>query len=234
MGRTRMLNARKRAVALPYSGSPARAMVAPLPLIMPRPRMATAAKQQPTADDQRRSALMAAAQAGDKTAYETLLRDVVPLIRAVARRQGVAPDQVDDVVQEVLLTIHRARQTYDPTRSFNAWLRVIAERRAIDLLRQSGRRGAREVHAPIAFENYADDGADPARGLHQEDDAGRVNAALASLPPRQREAVEHLVLNERSLAEASAETRRSKGSLKVNLHRALKALRGNVERGGSP
>jgi RNA polymerase sigma-70 factor (ECF subfamily) len=196
--------------------------------------MATAEPQQPTADDQRRSALMAAAQAGDKTAYETLLRDVVPLIRAVARRHGVGPDQVDDVVQEVLITIHRARQTYDPTRSFNAWLRVIAERRAIDLLRQSGRRGAREVHAPLAFENYADDGADPTRGLQHEDDAGRVNAALASLPPRQREAVEHLVLNERSLSEASAETRRSKGSLKVNLHRALKALRGNVERGGSP
>jgi RNA polymerase sigma-70 factor (ECF subfamily) len=196
--------------------------------------MATAEAQQPTADDQRRSALMAAAQAGDRTAYETLLRDVVPLIRAVARRKGVRPDQVDDVVQEVLLTIHRARQTYDPTRSFNAWLRVIAERRAIDILRQSGRRGAREVYAPTAFENYADDSADPERGLHQEDGAGRVDAALTSLPPRQREAVQHLVLKEQSLAEASAETRRSKGSLKVNLHRALKALRGNVDGGGSP
>jgi DNA-directed RNA polymerase specialized sigma24 family protein len=59
-----------------------------------------------------------------------------------------------------------------------------------------------------------------------------VSEALASLPPRQREAVQHLVLNEQSLAEASASTRRSKGSLKVNLHRALKALRGNVEREG--
>ena len=234
MGRSRMLNVRERAVALPYSGSPARAMVMPSPLTLTRPRMATAEPQQPTADDQRRSALMAAAQAGDRTAYETLLRDVVPLIRAVARRQGVRPDQLDDVVQEVLLTIHRARQTYDPSRSFNAWLRVIAERRAIDLLRQSGRRGAREVYAPLAFENFADDGADPERGLHQEDGAGRVDAALASLPPRQREAVQHLVLKEQSLAEASAETRRSKGSLKVNLHRALKALRGNAERGGPP
>ena len=124
--RDRMMNTRIRAVALPYSGGPARAMVAPLPLTLPRPRMATE-PQQPTADDQRRSAMMAAAQAGDRTAYETLLRDVVPLIRAVARRQGVGPGQVDDVVQEVLLTIHRARQTYDPSRSFNAWLRVIAE-----------------------------------------------------------------------------------------------------------
>ena len=194
--------------------------------------MATAEPITPTADDRRRSALMAAAQAGDKAAYETLLRDSVPLIRAIARRQGVRADQVDDVVQEVLLTIHRARQTYDPSRSFNAWLRVIAERRAIDLLRQTGRRGARELYAPIAFENYPDEAADPARGLQHADDTGRVSQALSSLPPRQREAVQHLVLNEQSLAEASASTRRSKGSLKVNLHRALKALRGSVGREG--
>lgn len=194
--------------------------------------MAAAETTAPTADDARRIALMAAAQAGDKTAYETLLRDIVPLIRAIARRQGVSADHVDDVVQEVLLTIHRARQTYDPSRSFNAWLRVIAERRAVDLLRQTGRRGAREVHAPVAFENYADDAVDPAGGLHHADDAGRVSRALESLPPRQREAVQHLVLNEQSLAEASASTQRSKGSLKVNLHRALKALRGTVEREG--
>jgi RNA polymerase sigma-70 factor (ECF subfamily) len=194
--------------------------------------MASAEPHKPTADDARRAALMAAAQAGDKTAYETLLRDVVPLIKAIARRQGVSADHADDVVQEVLLTIHRARQTYDPTRSFNAWLRVIAERRAVDLLRQTGRRGARELHAPIAFENYVDESADPAAGLRRSDDAGRVNEALASLPPRQREAVQYLVLKEQSLAEASAATRRSKGSLKVNLHRALKALRGSVGREG--
>ena len=191
--------------------------------------MVIAQPQKPTADEMRRSALMAAAQAGDKTAYQTLLRDCVPLIRAIARRQGVSGDQVDDVVQEVLLTIHRARQTYDPTRSFTAWLRVIAERRAIDLLRQTGRRGARELHSPVAFENYPDEAADPASGLQHADDAGRVNQALAQLPPRQREAVQYLVLNEQSLADASAATRRSKVSLKVNLHRALKTLRGRMQ-----
>src|SRR5688572_3963047 len=155
MGRRNMLAVAECATAIPSSRLAARAMVmAPQPFTRSRRRMATAKPYQPTADDMRRSALMAAAQAGDKTAYETLLRDSVPLIRAIARRQGVSAGQVDDVVQEVLLTIHRARQTYDPRRSFTAWLRVIAERRAIDLLRQSGRRGARELHAPIAFENY--------------------------------------------------------------------------------
>jgi RNA polymerase sigma-70 factor (ECF subfamily) len=194
--------------------------------------MAISEPQQMSSDDARRSAWMAAAQAGDGVAYERLLRDCVPLIKSIARRNGVQGDRVDDVVQDVLLTIHRARQTYDPGRSFTAWLRVIAERRAIDLLRQTGRQGARELHAPLAFEGYADASANPTASLDRADDAGRISQALASLPARQREAVQHLVLEEQSLAEASALTRRTKGSLKVNLHRALKALRGTMKREG--
>ena len=68
---------------------------------------------------------------------------------AVARKQGVPVDLLDDVVQETLITIHRVRQTYDPSRSYHAWLAAIAARRAIDALRQHGRRDRREVHEPL-------------------------------------------------------------------------------------
>jgi RNA polymerase sigma factor (sigma-70 family) len=166
---------------------------------------------------------MAAAQTGDQAAYEALLRDCVGVIESVARRQGVSADRVDDVVQDTLLTVHRARQTYDPTRSFTAWLRVIAERRAVDLLRKTGRHGGREVHAPIAYERHADESAASPRPSGTE--ATRLGEAVAGLPLRQREAVQLLVLQERSLAETAAATGRSRGSLKVNLHRALKSLR---------
>jgi RNA polymerase sigma-70 factor (ECF subfamily) len=179
--------------------------------------------------DRRRSALMASAQAGDGAAYQVLLRECIPVIKSVARRRGVVADRIDDVVQDVLLIVHRARQTYDPSRSFTAWLSVIADRRAIDLLRRTRRQDRREVHAPLAFESHADEAADPARGLAHADATGTVARALASLPTRQREAVQHLVLEDRSLADAAALTRRTKGSLKVNLHRALKALRGRME-----
>ena len=120
------------------------------------PPMSEAEPQLRRADDLRRSAQMAAAQAGDRAAYEALLRDCVPLIRAVAQRRGMAANYVEDVVQDVLLTIHRARQTYDPNRSFTAWLRTIADRRAVDLMRRIGRQHAREVHAPLDFESFAD------------------------------------------------------------------------------
>src|SRR5258708_10939987 len=116
--------------------------------------------------DHRRSALMAAAQAGDSAAYQTLLRDCIPVIKSVARRRRVDADRIDDVVQDVLLTIHRARHTYDPSRSFTAWLCVIAHPRAIHLLRRTRRQDLPEVHAPRAFESHADDeAADPLRGL---------------------------------------------------------------------
>lgn len=189
-------------------------------------------KAQETTADMRWSAWMADAQAGDGAAYQALLRDCLPVIKSVVRRSGVPADRVDDAVQDVLLTIHRARQTYDPHRSFTAWMTVIAERRAIDLLRRIRRQNLREVHAPLEFESHADQTADPTRGIAHAEASGGVARALESLPARQREAVQHLVLEERSLADAAAITRRSKVSLKVNLHRALKALRGRMEGGG--
>lgn len=183
-------------------------------------------------EDARRSAWMAAAQAGDRGAYEALLRDCVGVIERIARRQGVPADRVDDVVQETLLTVHRARHTFDPARSFTAWLRVLAERRAIDLLRQTGRHAARELHAPLAYERHPDE-SQKDRHIGVEMPRG-VGTAIASLPQRQREAVQHLVLQERSLAETAAATGRTPGSLKVNLHRALKSLRARLGQAGEP
>lgn len=181
--------------------------------------------------EQRLAASMAAAQAGDAAAYADLLRACVPVIAAVARGKGIALDRVDDVVQETLLTLHRARATYDPARPFLPWLHAIAKRRAIDALRHHGRNQAREVHDPLTYASQPD--ANPLTGerLDQSDRARRLAAAVATLPPGQREAVERLGLGEETLEEAAAQTGRSKTALKVNLHRALKALRSKLAGG---
>lgn len=177
--------------------------------------------------DLRRAAWMAAAQAGDRAAYERVLGESVGVIRSVARRQGVPVDLLDDVVQETLITIHRVRHTYDPSRSYHAWLAAIAARRGIDALRQHGRRDRRELHEPLAVENHADE-REASDATEHDQRAAALREAIATLPPGQREAVEHLGLRERSLAETAELTGRSTGALKVNLHRALKALRGRL------
>jgi len=183
--------------------------------------------------DQRLTAWMSAAQAGDRAAYENLLRASTPFIKMVARRQGVPADFVDDVVQETLLTVHRVRQSYDPSRPFTAWLRTIAQRRAIDVVRNQGRNFRREIYEPLAFENHSDPAGNPEDEADQVDRRSILDTVVATLPTRQREAVEQLALNENSLADAAVATGLTPGALKVNLHRALSTLRARIKIGNA-
>jgi RNA polymerase sigma-70 factor (ECF subfamily) len=197
--------------ALPFPLLPARLMV--LPLVSP--------KEEPA----HLRTLMASAQAGDAAAYSALLRDCLPLIRRMARQNGIDPASIDDVVQDTLMTIHRARHTFDPARPFTPWLRAIVQRRGIDVRRRTGRQASRELHAPLAYEAHPDPDDSAEQVVDEQGRAGKLLAALDKLPPGQREALEKLGLQERSLAEVSAETGKSVVSLKVNLHRAIKSLR---------
>ncbi|WP_331287311.1 MULTISPECIES: sigma-70 family RNA polymerase sigma factor [Methylobacteriaceae] len=173
------------------------------------------------------SAAMQAAQNGDAVAYRALLRECAPVVSAMVRAKGLRGAAIDDVVQETLLTVHRARATYDPSRPFLPWLRAIAQRRAIDALRRTGRR-PREVHDPLAYEAGVDDGPLPGHALDVGERDRLLAAAVAQLPDGQRQAIEHIALRELSLDAASASTGRTKGALKVNFHRALKALRNSL------
>lgn len=181
--------------------------------------------------ERERAAWMAAAQAGDRAAYQRVLAASIARVRAIARRQGVPVDALDDVVQETLLSVHHALRSYDPAFSYDAWLGAIATRRAIDQLRRHGRHARRELHddAVLLAQPARDDVDDDAARAEQ---AARLRDAIAALPPRQREAVEQLGLGEQSSAEASARTGRNRGALKVNLHRALANLRKRL--GGEP
>ena len=72
------------------------------------------------------SALMRAAQAGDRDAYKELLNACLPLIKNVAQRTGVSEGKLDDILGQTLIAIHRVRHTYHPSRSFVAWLVAIS------------------------------------------------------------------------------------------------------------
>ncbi|MEO6394315.1 MAG: RNA polymerase sigma factor [Devosia sp.] len=181
--------------------------------------------------DRRLAAAMAAAQSGDRAAYETVLRHCVPIVERIARHQGATADFLDDVVQDVLMTVHGARASYDPSRSFMAWLTAITQRRTIDIFRKRGRRGAREIYAPTAFETTAAPD-NPERDAVRRGEATQLHALVADLPEGQREAVRALALEEYSLEDASKSTGRTKTALKVNLHRAIKTLRARM--GGGP
>ena len=82
---------------------------------------------EPPPSGERFGDLMRRAQQGEGIAYRDLLEEISPRIRALVRRRRgfVGPEHVEDLVQEVLLSVHTVRATYDPGRPFMPWLLAI-------------------------------------------------------------------------------------------------------------
>ena len=93
------------------------------------------------------SELMLRAQRGDAEAYTELLELSSEMISSYLSRRINDKSAVEDVVQDVLLSIHRARHTFQVSQPFEPWLYAITKRRFIDYLRKSMSSGARELLA---------------------------------------------------------------------------------------
>jgi len=91
--------------------------------------------------------LMQAAQTGDARAYECLLSDITPRLRRMiqSQRRFLGPDEIEDILQDVLISMHSVRATYDPQRPFMPWLLAITRNRLADGGRKWARRAANEV-----------------------------------------------------------------------------------------
>jgi RNA polymerase sigma-70 factor (ECF subfamily) len=178
-----------------------------------------------TADDTRLGELMRAAQAGDAEAYLLLLQEIAPRVRQiVSRHRGSrAASDLEDLVQDVLLSVHAARASYDPNRPFLPWLSAIGRHRVADAARRFARHAAREVQVENLDVTFSKAPANTTAG--EPDDAGVLRQAVQALPVKQREAIELLKLQELSLKEAAATTGMSVGALKVATHRAMATLR---------
>jgi RNA polymerase sigma-70 factor (ECF subfamily) len=182
--------------------------------------MTTRRREQTDDAKERRAQWMERVQAGDHDAYRALLEDVSAELRGFLRRRLRDAQEVEDVVQEILLTVHRARHTYDPSRPFEPWLMAIARHAAVDAFRRERRRGR--------WERLAEDDT-PVEGS-TEDRAGELSiaAAFARLPDQQREALEMVKLEGLSVEEAAARSGVSEGALRVRIHRGYRALRARL------
>jgi RNA polymerase sigma factor (sigma-70 family) len=169
--------------------------------------------------------LMRAAQDGNQRAYGELLSLVTPHLRKVirSRRPFLNAEDIEDLVQDVLLSLHAVRATYDPQRPFMPWLLTIAHNRMVDAARRYGRTSAHEVLVETPDVTFSDEKANNDTEVYA--DPGALRDAIQTLPPGQREAIEMLKLREMSLKEASAVTGTSVGALKVSVHRAIAHLR---------
>jgi RNA polymerase sigma-70 factor (ECF subfamily) len=164
--------------------------------------------------------MMRAAVAGDTQTYRNLLIAMTPHLRSMARRRcdqfRIPASEAEDVVQEVLLTIHLKRSSWDPDRPIGPWLSTIVRNKLIDFLRRRGR------HVSIPIEDvFATLGMDQQSELSDRLDAEKI---LRSLKDPQRTIVQSISMEGASVRETAARLNMSEGAVRVSLHRALKAL----------
>ena len=170
-------------------------------------------------------ALMQRAQQGDTVAYVQLLNEITPILRRVIRRQRsfLSAEDIEDLVQEVLLSVHAVRATYDPARPFMPWLFAITRNRLVDGVRRYSRQGAREISFDETEVTFANIAANTLAEVLRE--RRELRRAIEDLPQTQRDAIEMLKLKEMSLKEASEASGMTTGALKVATHRAMNSLR---------
>jgi RNA polymerase sigma-70 factor (ECF subfamily) len=164
---------------------------------------------------------MKLAQRGDQTAYAELLGLLTTVTRHYARGKSGAVPWVEDVVQETLISVHRARHTYDPSRPFAPWFYAIASHKVIDVYRRERRVSAREQGVDVLPEAGASPSVERSGGI----DMDLVRTAMAALPSRQRDVVEGLKLRDESVRDVAGRLGMSESAVKVTAHRGYLALK---------
>jgi RNA polymerase sigma-70 factor (ECF subfamily) len=170
---------------------------------------------------------MVLAQQGDQRAYEELLQLLARDARGFVGRRVGWTDWIEDVVQEVLLTVHRARHTYDGARAFAPWFYAIVNSRLIDALRARRRRAHREVVDDDALARQA--APLPVTGSDMSEELAR---AVSNLPRVQREVVSLLKYDDLSVREVAGRLGMSEAAVKATAHRGYKVLRKTVRGAG--
>lgn len=156
---------------------------------------------------------------GDATAHESLLRALVPLLRAFygPRLRGSEAD-IEDLVQETLIAVHQKRVSYDRERPFTPWLYAVARHRLIDHVRRR-----REVPVESLEEILVAEGFEEATAAQID-----VERLLSTLPPKQARAIRDTHIDGLSVSEAAEGAGIGKSDVKISVHRGLKRLAARI------
>lgn len=157
--------------------------------------------------------LVRAAQGGDREAFARLHATYAPWVHAIALAR-VPRHEVDDLVQEVLITAWRRVRTLRDPAAFGGWLGQIARNRAIDFHRR------RRANAPLP-----DELATKRSGAETHARVNEALEAIRALPEAYRETLILRLVEGWTGPEIAARTGLTAGSVRVNLHRGMALLR---------
>jgi len=170
----------------------------------------------PTRDERSDDELVAAANAGERSAFEALYARHREWAASVAMRFTRSRDDALDVVQDVIIYFYgRARM--------RTFLYPAVRSTSLNLLRKRRRETPLEDGAAEII-------ADAETSRDETSERSGVAEIIRGLPPDQREIISLRYVDGMKLAEIARAMEMPLGTVKSSLHRALEALRGRMPR----
>ena len=172
--------------------------------------------------EERLRTLMLKSLTGDGSSYRVFLNELSMHLRSFLRRRVARqPEEIEDLVQELLLAIHNQRHTYNAKLPLTAWVHAIAHYKVIDWLRRRSRDDLLNDSLDDCEELFAAEN-EAAEASHD------IAKLLQQLPERQRLPIQYVKIEGGAVADTAKRTGMSESAVKVGIHRGLKALAASI------
>lgn len=170
-------------------------------------------------------ALMRQSLSGNSHAYVTLLKETSRILRPFLSKRLSASNEVDDVLQEILISIHKARHTYDGNRPFKPWVYAIALFRLQDYLRAHYADHLRHaVDISEMEESFMEPVTEAAISYES------ISSEVEKLPAKQATILKLMHHDGYTAKEIAQKIGMQESAVKVSAHRAYKILKEKLER----
>lgn len=164
------------------------------------------------------SDLLNLANSGNKKSYEEFLNKISSLLRPIIVKKIINFD-VEDVLQEILLSIHKARHTYNGDRPIIPWIIAIANFRMTDYLRKYY---AQMRHKTLDIQEMENILADIDENFIE---TTSINELFDEITPKNKEIITMMHLEGFTAKEVGERVGMSESAVKVAAHRAIKKIR---------
>jgi len=165
-------------------------------------------------------ALMQQAQEGDQRAYTALLRETARVLRPFLAKRLHDSGETEDLLQEILLSIHKARHTYDGKRPYLPWAFAVARYRLLDHLRAHYADHLRQAEDLSEAENTSAGDVTESPMTYES-----IKGAVQQLPEKQMTILQMMHEQGYTAREVAEKTGMKESAVKVAAHRAYKTLK---------
>lgn len=174
-------------------------------------------------EDQELSTLLSEGQNGCNQCYESFLFESSRIIRMFLKTRINNLDDIEDITQNILLSMHKGRYTYNPEKKISPWFYAICKNRLIDFYRLKNKDRANIVQIE-SYDNFTEK-----EDIQNDEIFEKIKKIIIKLPEPQNMILMMLKVDGLNVKEVSQKLKMSEGSIRVAASRGYKKIRELIE-----